>query len=158
MYNIGDIVVKTEDNKNLFYVVLFNYYFDDIEYICTCKINSKRFGNKVAKNYLYIPYQIFSDRKLCSVKLDSSFIFSSKEISNMMIKLKPSIMLKLYEKLISLDEKYTPLDKEHYEFIRNNINSLKHDIIEYEKKLIKENNRKIKQQRLERKRNYRKHQ
>lgn len=158
MYNIGDIVVKTENDKNLFYVVLFNYYFNDLEYVCTCKINRRYFKYRIPKNYIHIPYLILSNKNLCNIKLDASFIFSSKEVSNTLLKLESSVMLKVYEKLLNLDNKYTNLEKEHYEFIRNNINVLKHEILETEKKLNKEKKKEIKQLRKERKRNYKKHQ
>lgn len=162
MYKTGNVVIKrniTKDgiNPNIkntkLYVVLFNYYLDDEEFICTCPITNYR-PTKQSKNYLYIPYEILTTKRYCSIKLNEAPIFKSNEITLSGLSLKRDIILKIYNKILDLNTTKVQLNQEHYTFIKNNIKVLIDDLLEEEKRMKKDIKKQRKQLKKERKRKY----
>ncbi|MBQ3021378.1 MAG: hypothetical protein IJD92_04045 [Bacilli bacterium] len=164
MIKAGDLVyqektmvngINCKDNKNnRLSVVLFSFFNNDTEYICSCPITNHVINfRKVDPNFLYIPYQILSDKKLCAVKLDSAFIYPINEISETGLSLNNKVLLKLYDAILNLDNNY---NIDHYRFIKDNLRSLSNEIEFEEKAKLKEEIKLRKQLRKERKRNYKK--
>lgn len=165
MFNAGDIVLQKEtmvngknckDNKkDRLSVILFNIEIDDKKYVCSCPITNRKIHlySKPDK-FLYIPYQILSDSKLCTVKLDSAFIYPEDEITFTGLKLNKETVLKLYNAILNLE---VDLNKEHYEIIKNNIRVLANKISEEEKRKIKEEKKLRKKLRNEKRKEFKKH-
>lgn len=166
MIKAGDLVyqektmingINCKDNKeNRLSVVLFTFFNNDIEYVCSCPITNHVVSSKgIDANFLYIPYEILTDKKLCAIKLNSAFNYPINEITSTGLNINKQTMLKLYDSILKLNVIF---NKEHYEFIKENLKVLSSNIENEEKTRLKEEKKLRKQLRKERKRNYKKYQ
>lgn len=148
--------VNYKDNKeNRFSVVLFEFNLNNEEYVCSCPItNHVQTINNFSKNSLYIPFQILTDKKYCSVKLDSVYFYPKSEIIHTGFDLNNDTILKIYNNILDLDNNDLVLNSEQLNILKENIIKISKNI-EKEQKRIKKENRKLKKQRTkELKRNY----
>lgn len=148
--------VNYKDNKeNRFSVVLFEFNLNNEEYVCSCPItNHIQTIKNFSKNSLYIPFQILTDKKYCSVKLDSVYFYPKSEITHTGLDLNNDTILKIYNRILDLDSNDLVLNSEQLNILKENIIKISKNI-EKEQKRIKKENRKLKKQRTkELKRNY----
>jgi len=148
--------VNYKDNKeNRFSVILFEFNMNNEEYVCSCPItNHIQTMKNFSKNSLYIPYQILTDTKYCSVKLDSVYFYPKKEITPTGLDLNNDTVLKIYNRIINLDSSDLVLNSEQLNILKENIIKISKNI-EKEQKRIKKENKKLKKQKTrELKRNY----
>lgn len=164
MINPGDIVLQKKtlvngkdfrDNKiNRLSIVLFTFDFDGKEYVCSCAITNHK-PNKHNKNFFYIPHILEKHFKLCSIKLNSSFVYPIEDITKTEVTLDETIMLRIYEKLLVSDKLF---DSYHYSILKENILNLKETIINNIKNEEKEEKMLRKQIRREKRMNSKIHQ
>ena len=163
MLKTGDLVFEKSKNidkvkKEKMFVVLFNFWYNDKEFLCLCPItNTKKpkYNTKYfLKNYVYIPYEILDTQRLCSVKINATPMYEKAEVSSTGLRLRPEIMLRIFEAIMNLDLSRPSLDKEHFEYIKNTIATLTDDIKDIESQRKKEEKKLKKARRKELKRNY----
>lgn len=148
--------VNYKDNKeNRFSVVLFEFNLNNEEYVCSCPItNHIQTIKNFSKNSLYIPFQILTDKKYCSVKLDSVYFYPKKDITPTGLDLNNDTILKIYNRILDLDNNDLVINSEQLTILKENIIKISKNI-EKEQKRIKKENRKLKKQKTkELKRNY----
>lgn len=134
MFNEGDVVlqkntlvngVNFKDNKETrLSIVLFNYKDengDNIVYTCPITNHIPNI-KKPNNNILYVPYLLLTSKKLCSIKLDSTYKYPENELRTTGLKINNNIMLKVYDKLLNLENTF---DLEQYNIIKENILKLK---------------------------------
>lgn len=145
MLKTGDIVLRrnlTFKKKDILFIVLFNLWDNEKEYVCVCPItNTQKPKNNpkyFLKNYVYIPYEILNDKKMCSIKINVAPIYETSELSSTGLSLKPEIMLRIFNSIMDLDLNRPSLDKEHYEYIKNTITFISEDLKTFEEKRKKE--------------------
>lgn len=165
MFNPGCIVFQKntlvnknnyKDNKmNRLSVVLFEFKYNNEEYVCSCPItNHKQTIKNISKNSLYIPFQILSDQKYCSVKLDSVYFYPKKDITKTGLNLEEKTVLKIYNALLDLEINKFALSLEQCFILKENIKSIIINLEKNEKNRIKEEKRLKKLKRKELKKNY----
>lgn len=160
MLKTGDIVLERnlELKKDNMFVVLFNFWYEENEYVCTCPItNTKKPKHNpkcFLKNYVYIPYEILNDKRMCSVKINRTPIYEVNELTQTGLSLRPEVMLRIFNSIMDLNLERPSLDKEHYEYIKDTITVLSEDIKDRENNRIKEEKKLRKARRKELKRNY----
>lgn len=148
--------VNYKDNKeNRFSVVLFEFNLNNEKYVCSCPItNHKQTIKNFSRNFLYIPFQILTDTKYCSVKLDSVYFYPKKDIKPTGLDLNNDTVLKIYNSILNLEKDNLVLTSEQLNILKENIIKISKNI-EKEQKRIKKENKKLKKQRTkELKRNY----
>lgn len=157
MLKTGDIVLQrnlTFEKKDKMFIVLFNLWDNEKEYVCVCPITNtskpKNNPKNFLKNYVYIPYEILNDKKMCSIKINAAPIYETTELSSTGLSLKPEIMLRIFNSIMNLDLNRPSLDKEHYEYIKNTITFISEELENFEKNRKKEEKklRKIKRKEL----------
>lgn len=160
MLKTGDIVLERNLNfkKDKMFVVLFNFWYEESEYVCICPITNtkkpKHNPKYFLKNYVYIPYEILNDRRMCSVKINRTPIYEVNELTQTGLSLRPQVMLRIFNGIMDLNLERPSLSKEHYEYVKNAITFISEDIKNNEKNRIKEEKRLRKIKRKELKRNY----
>lgn len=161
MLNTGDIVLRknlTFPKKDIMFVVLFSLWNNDKEYVCVCPItNTQRPKNNpkyFLRNYVYIPYEILNERKMCSIKINVAPIYETTELIPTGLKLRHEIILRIFNTIMALDLERPSLDKEHYEYIKNTIAFISKNLESSEKERIKEEKKARKARRKELKKNY----
>lgn len=132
MFEAGDIIIKKEtiingrvekNNTRRLSVVLFSENIDGNEILCTCPIISNyKSSFKHPGNYCYIPYLIYDDKKLSTVKItDISFCDTDGVISTG-LKLAAEDMGKVYSKIN--DYEVSESDKYLYDNIKEHISKV----------------------------------
>ena len=118
--------VNYKDNKqNRFSVILFELELNNEEYVCSCPItNHIQSIKNYKKNFLYLPYQILSDKKYCSIKLDSVYFYPKKDIIKTGLELNNNIILKIYNAILNLDNEEFVLNIEQLNILKKNINKI----------------------------------
>lgn len=163
MLKTGDLVFEKSKSidksiKEKMFVVLFNFWYSDKEFLCLCPITNTRkpkYNTKYfLKNYVYIPYEILDNQRLCSVKINATPIYEKSEVSSTGLKLRPEIMLRVFNTIMSLDLERPSLDKEHYEHIKNTITILTDELVDIENQRKKEEKKSRNIRRKELKKNY----
>lgn len=160
MLKTGDIVLERnlDLKKDKMFVVLFNFWYEESEYVCICPItNTKKpkYNPKYfLKNYVYIPYEILNDRKMCSVKINKSPIYEVNELTQTGLSLRPEVMLRIFNGIMDLNLERPSLSKEHYEYVKDAITFISEDIKSKEKEKVKETKKLRKMRKKELKRNY----
>lgn len=162
MLKTGDIVIEKQNlEKNIkekMFVVLFNFWHNDKEVVCLSPItNTKKpkYNTKYyLKNYVYIPYEILSNKRLCSVKINATPIYEASEVTPTGLKLRTEVMIRIFNGIMALDLDRPSLDKEHFEYIKNTITCLNDELSEIEIQRKKEKKKLRKIRRRELKQNY----
>ena len=118
--------VNYKDNKqNRVSVILFELEQNNEEYVCSCPItNHIQSIKNYKKNFLYLPYQILSDKKYCSIKLDSVYFYPKKDIIKTGLELNNNIILKIYNAILNLDNEEFVLNIEQLNILNKNINKI----------------------------------
>lgn len=109
MFEVGDIIIKKEtivngrvekNNQRRLSVVLFSENIDGNEILCTCPIiNNYKSAFKSPSNYCYIPYLIYDNKKLSTVKIDDISFCDTNGISATGLRLNADYMNKVYSKI-----------------------------------------------------------
>jgi len=147
--------INFKDNKiNRLSVVLFEFIYNNEEYICSCPItNHVQTINNFSKNYIYIPYQILDNKKYCSIKLDSVYFYPKKDITLTGLELNNNIVLKIYDKLMNIESDSISLTSEKLNILKENILNILKQKKKEEKRILKETKKLKKLKRKESKRN-----
>ena len=162
MLKTGDLVIEKQNLekgiKEKMFVVLFNFWYEDKEFVCLSPITNTRkpkYNTKYyLKNYVYIPYEILSNKRLCSVKINATPIYETSEVTPTGLKLRTEIMIRIFDGIMSLDLERPSLDKEHYEYIKNTITILNDELLDVENQSKKEEKKLRNIRRKELKQNY----
>jgi len=138
--------VNFKDNKqNRFSVVLFEFTLNNEEFVCSCPITNHVQTMKNFNKYsLYIPFQILTDKKLCSIKIDSVYFYPKKEITQTGLELNNETILKIYDILINIENNKVVLNSNELKILKNNILKISKKIKTEQKKLKKKKNNNIK--------------
>lgn len=144
--------INFKDNKkNRFSVVLFEFNYNNEEYICSCPItNHLQTIKNFSSNYLYIPFQILDDKKYCSIKLDSVYFYPKEDINLTGLELNNNVVLKIYDSLMNIQSDSISLTSEQLNILKENILKIITQKKKEEKRILKENKklRKLKRKEL----------
>ncbi len=162
MLKTGDLVIEKQNLekgiKEKMFVVLFDFWYEDREFVCLSPITNTRkpkYNTKYfLKNYVYIPYEILNNKRLCSVKINATPIYEKSEVSSTGLRLRPEVMLRVFNTIMSLDLERPSLDREHYEYIKNTITILTDELVDTENQRKKEEKKSKNIRRKELKKNY----
>lgn len=132
MFEAGDIIIKKEtiingriekNNPRRLSVVLFSENIDGNEILCTCPIISNyKSSFKHPGNYCYVPYLIYDDKKLSTVKITDISFCDTDGVISAGLKLTAEDMSKVYNKIINFEA--TESTKYLYDNIKEHISKV----------------------------------
>ena len=133
MFKPGDVVMQEktmvnklnfkDNKKDRLSIVLFSFKENDKIYYATVPITNITKTNHykiLSNNYLYMPYSILNDTKLCCAKIDSIYLYGENSLTKTDININEHTLMILFKKILTIEvEDY---QKELYDFIKIMIN------------------------------------